>query len=88
MLNLNAVWVNASDDDSIQAALKNVIDWATDAATERGLLNPWLYINYATPIQPVYEGYPEVNVNKLKVLKAQYDPDDILGNLWKGGFKF
>ncbi|KAJ7441016.1 hypothetical protein B0H11DRAFT_1749991, partial [Mycena galericulata] len=47
----------------------------------RGLLSPWLYLNYARPDQPVYDSYGEENHAALKRIKEKYDPENVLGRL-------
>lgn len=63
------------------------MDWMEREAQRRGLLSRWLYLNYARPDQPVYESFGEENHAELKSIKEKYDPENILGRLWHGGFK-
>ncbi|KAG9220192.1 hypothetical protein CCMSSC00406_0007113 [Pleurotus cornucopiae] len=87
LLNLNSVWVNESDDAAMQAAVRKVINWATQEAKKRNVLHPWLYINYALPDQDVYSSYGRDNIKVLKQIQAKYDNKNLLAKLWKGGFK-
>jgi FAD/FMN-containing dehydrogenase len=48
---------------------------------------PWLYLNYALPWQKVYESFGDANHQKMKDVKKRYDPNNVFGRLWPGGFK-
>ncbi|KAJ8482389.1 hypothetical protein ONZ45_g14965 [Pleurotus djamor] len=87
LLNLNTVWASKSDDAAMEAAVRGVIDWATAEAKRRNVFHPWLYSNYALPEQKVYPSYGADNHRRLKLIKRRYDPSNVFGRLWKGGFK-
>ncbi|KAK7043935.1 hypothetical protein VNI00_008101 [Paramarasmius palmivorus] len=74
-------------DEPLDQWIRDVISWGTQESKARGLEAPWLYLNYALPWQPVYESFGASNLQKLKDLKAQYDPENVFGQLWPGGFK-
>lgn len=84
---MNAVWLDASDDTALDAAVQSLIYWATQTAKARSLWVPWLYLNYALPDQPVYDGYGKENVARLQYIRKTYDPENAFGRLWHGGFK-
>lgn len=46
-----------------------------------------IYLNDADLDQPVFAGYPAENVQRLKEIRAKYDPGMIYTNLMPGGFK-
>lgn len=48
---------------------------------------PYLYLNDANATQPVFEGYAAGNWDKLKNIRAKYDPERIYTDLMPGGFK-
>jgi hypothetical protein len=56
-------------------------------AVAMGLHSPFIYLNYASLDEPVYEGYGAENLAKLKAVKEKYDPEDVFGRLWPGYFK-
>jgi len=71
----------------VQCKLAELLEWGKTTAQERGLLNDWVYLNYASPDQDPYAGIPEVNVRRLRHIRQSVDPNDILQSLWPGGFK-
>ena len=48
---------------------------------------PFLYLNDADKGQPVFEGYPPENLERLRRIRAKYDPAKIFTNLMPGGWK-
>lgn len=87
MVNLFVYWADEADDKALDSAIRGLIGWATETAKARGLWNPWLYLNYALPDQPVYAGFGKANVARLKQIQRTYDRDNVFGTLWSGGFK-
>ncbi|KAJ8457726.1 hypothetical protein ONZ45_g18199 [Pleurotus djamor] len=87
LLNLNTVWASEADDSAMENAVQGVIDWATQEAKRRNVYHPWLYSNYALPGQQVYPSYGADNYLRLKGIQTLYDPENVFGRLWKGGFK-
>ncbi|KAK7043920.1 hypothetical protein VNI00_008086 [Paramarasmius palmivorus] len=74
-------------DGPLDQWIQDLIAWGTEESKARGLESPWLYMNYALPWQKVYESFGSANHQKYKDLKAQYDPENVFGRLWPGGFK-
>lgn len=87
VVNFNNYWTDVADDAAVDTAVRSVLKYAIDTAKERGLYVPWTYLNYALPDQPIFESYGAVNLAKLKSIQRKYDPKNVLGRLWKGGFK-
>jgi hypothetical protein len=87
VLNHNAFWDSSSVDQLVASKLKSVIGYAKQLAQERDLWVPWLYLNYALPDEPVYEGYSTAQLQRLHDTKDKYDPENAFGRLWSGGFK-
>ncbi|KAK7443481.1 hypothetical protein VKT23_015655 [Stygiomarasmius scandens] len=87
LTNLNAFWQDNLDEDDIQSKLAELIGWGQTEAQQRGLLNKWVYLNYASPDQKPYESIPEANLQRLRDVRQNVDPDSVLQNLWPGGFK-
>lgn len=83
----HVIWTDASLDDVIEARSREFLAWAEFIASERGVLNRFLYLNYADGSQPIYKQIGSSNLAGLQEVKRQYDPDNLLGRLWKGGFK-
>ncbi|KAJ7605452.1 hypothetical protein DFH06DRAFT_1348713 [Mycena polygramma] len=78
---------NAEFDDALIEWHHEVMDWMIAEGQRRGLLSRWLYLNYARPDQDVYASFGEDNHAAMKRIKEEYDPGNILGRLWHGGFK-
>jgi hypothetical protein len=47
----------------------------------------FLYMNDANALQPVFDGYPASSIERLKNIRAKYDPDRVYTNLMPGGWK-
>lgn len=62
---------------------------STAAAIEMGMLNPWLYINYAKENQDPFSGYGEGNRQRLQRIQREIDPLGIFTStgLCRGSFK-
>jgi hypothetical protein len=84
---LTAHWSNASLDDTMAFALRNISDTIHSAALADGqkVSRAAKYPNYAlfrTPLESMYGG----NVEKLRKIRAAIDPDGVMG--LTGGWKF
>ena len=80
-------WSNASLDDKMAFALRNISDTVHAAAIEDGqnVSHAAKYPNYAlfgTPLDDMYGG----NVARLRKIRAAVDPEDVMG--FTGGWKF
>ncbi|KAK7043897.1 hypothetical protein VNI00_008063 [Paramarasmius palmivorus] len=74
-------------DGPLDKWIQDLIAWGTAESKARGLEMPWLYLNYALPWQKVYESFGAANHQKMKDVKKRYDPQNVFGRLWPGGFK-
>ena len=76
------------DDATITNAVDELGRWAEDEARRRGLLNGFIYLNYANGRQPVYERsvLPD-DLITLQEIRDRFDPSHTFQKLWKGGFK-
>jgi Berberine and berberine like len=84
---LTIQWSNASLDDTMSFALRNISDTIRSAALAEGqkVSHGAKYPNYAlfdTPLEHMYGG----NVEKLRKIRAAIDPDNVMG--LTGGWKF
>jgi hypothetical protein len=93
MLTLSAVvqidisWSNIADDERILTAAQNILERSQAAASAAGLLNRYVYQNYASFKQDVFSGYGEENLARLKSVSKKYDPDQVFQKLQPGYFK-
>ena len=84
---LALVWSNASLDDTMATALRNISDTIRAVALADGqdVSHAAKYPNYAlfgTPLEDMYGG----NVERLRKIRAAVDPEDVMG--LTGGWKF
>jgi len=87
---MSAIWSNAEDDELVEAALSDWLAYASQEAEERGVLHPFVYLNYSGQSQAadVYttDVSPE-DLAKMQDIRAKYDPEFALAKLWPGGVK-
>jgi hypothetical protein len=80
-------WENAADDAEVEQFLRDVNVDIEAQLVEKDLSIPYVYLNDADKDQPVFEGYGEENVQRLKAIREMYDPNDVYTVLMPGGFK-
>lgn len=80
-------WADGKDDEVMSQKTHDLTILFESMARERDLLHPFIYMNYASGSQNVYGGLGEENYGKLKEVKNKYDPDNVFGRYWFGGFK-
>ena len=83
---ISAQWLNASLDDTMAFALRNISDTVHAAALADGqdVSHAAKYPNYAlfgTPLENMYGG----NLARLRKIRAAIDPEDVMG--LTGGWK-
>ncbi|KAK6220642.1 hypothetical protein LQW54_002087 [Pestalotiopsis sp. IQ-011] len=71
---LTVGWSNATDDAAINSHADTWIERSKSAATDAGLLHPWLYINYAKANQNPFSEYGDVDEARLEKIQAEIDP--------------
>jgi hypothetical protein len=84
---LGVGWSNASLDETMAFALRQISDTIHNAALADGqnVSHAAKYVNYAlfgTPLEDIYGG----NVDRLRCIRAAIDPEDVMG--LAGGWKF
>lgn len=87
MVNLCFQWSQAVDDSVILPAIDRVIEKTNAKAAQKGLLHPYIYMNYAAPNQKPITSYGPANVAKLRQAQRMYDPHRVFERLQPGGFK-
>ncbi|KAJ6630385.1 hypothetical protein B0H10DRAFT_984870 [Mycena sp. CBHHK59/15] len=83
----SALWSDPGDDEILKAKIHEHMRWSEAAARERGLLHPFIYMNYACDIQDIMGSIGEKNLLEMRRIKKLYDPENMFGKYWKGGFK-
>ncbi|KIK65277.1 hypothetical protein GYMLUDRAFT_38710 [Collybiopsis luxurians FD-317 M1] len=81
-------WTEPADEPAIKEATNTLGAWGEAEARRRGLLNDFVYLNYANGGQRVYERSvtPE-DLDKMREIQQKYDPSGTFENLWRGGYK-
>ncbi|KAF9258567.1 FAD-binding domain-containing protein [Marasmius fiardii PR-910] len=88
LLLLELAWESPEDDGKIENVISNVRAWTEVSTRERGVFNRFVYPNYASGNQDVYvESLSKASLAKMMKVKQKYDPENVYGRLWKGGFK-
>jgi len=80
-------WDSKSDDLLVNSAAKRIADKTIKKATEMGITNRFIYLNYANITQDVFAGYGEENRERLREIQKNWDPEGLWSRLSKGGFK-
>lgn len=87
IVNLGVQWMEEADDARLNAAAEDFLSQATQLADAKGLLNDFIYLNYALPTQNPLGSYGSDNLQLLRDVSAKYDPDQVFQRLVPGGFK-
>ncbi|KKZ68119.1 hypothetical protein EMCG_06229 [[Emmonsia] crescens] len=83
----NFAWASAADDHLIIPASESILSQSNTIAAELGLLNDFIYMNYAGPNQSPFASYGRENLQELRRVQAKYDPYLVFEDLQPGGFK-
>ncbi|PSK60285.1 hypothetical protein B9Z65_435 [Elsinoe australis] len=89
------IWIEFShtyqrpeDEAIIDAYLRDLDSSLRTALSANGTpANKFVYLNDADRFQDVFGGYPAANVQKLKSIRAKYDPSKVFTTLQPGGWK-
>ncbi|KAF9894140.1 hypothetical protein FE257_009113 [Aspergillus nanangensis] len=87
LLNPAFRWEDQMDDSRIMLANMNFVNRVDAQARKMGLYEPFLYMNYASQFQDVVHGYGEANLERLRAVALDYDPDGLFQTLQPGYFK-
>ncbi|KAK7754346.1 hypothetical protein SLS62_003639 [Diatrype stigma] len=84
---LSTGWDNESDDLRMTAWSKNFIEYHHSINQNLGVASEFVYMGDAGEFQNPYLGFPAANVEKLREVRASYDPNQVFVKLNWGGFK-
>lgn len=79
-------YTDEADTEYIDSVI-TTIRAAIDAVLPEEMVAPYIYLNDADKDQPVFEGYAAENLERLKEIRAKYDPAGIYTTQMPGGFK-
>ncbi|KAJ7735838.1 hypothetical protein DFH07DRAFT_843276 [Mycena maculata] len=84
---ITVTWVDPADDAILKATTQAYLAWARELAAQRGLLNKFIYLNYAFGTQDVFGAVGDDNLVELRRIRGIYDPEGVFGKYWVGGYK-
>ncbi|KAF4498239.1 FAD binding domain containing protein [Fusarium agapanthi] len=84
---LLARWENPEDDDALYSTLQLIEDRVNTASKRRGVYQHFKYANYASQFQDLFEGYGEVNRQRLLAISKEYNLEGVFQNLANTGYK-
>ncbi|KAH7337970.1 hypothetical protein B0J17DRAFT_660259 [Rhizoctonia solani] len=87
LVSFQSAWELAKDDKRILSEIENLMKTSMDIAKSQGLLERYIYLNYASSDQKPIEAYGPDQVDFLRKVKAKYDPNRVFERLSRGGFK-
>lgn len=87
IMNWNIAWLNSTGDEAVKKAADVFLQQARDLGRERGVLDEYVYLNYAQQEQNPIASYGEENVKFLRNVSRRYDPEGVFQKLVPGGFK-
>lgn len=80
-------WGYQADDLKVHNAGDAIVNAVSEIAQTRGKHIPYIFMNDASWNQDVLGSYGAENVQRLKDVRARYDPDQVFQKLVPGGFK-
>ena len=83
----STAWARAEDDLRMTAWSRSLIEAMHSSNQALQLASNFLYMGDAGEFQDPFAGFPAENVQRLKEIRAAYDPDRVFQRLNWGGFK-
>jgi hypothetical protein len=80
-------WGFQTDDLKVHSAGDAMVKAVSETAQTRGKHLPYIFMNDASWNQDVLGSYGAENLQRLKDVRARYDPDQVFHKLVPGGFK-
>jgi hypothetical protein len=74
VINVAISWSSADDDGAVFGAASSFISRANATGYFHSVEFPFIYQNYAALEQPMFEGYGQKNLAKLRAVSEKYDP--------------
>ncbi|KAI1639547.1 hypothetical protein F4809DRAFT_638572 [Biscogniauxia mediterranea] len=79
-------WEDSAQDSTIHDISARITERCTQAAQEKNLLLPYLFMNTAGQNQKVLQSFGTENVDYIKAVAAKYDSDQVFQKLQNDGF--
>ena len=86
-MNMSWGWNLASDDAFVYKLIQETYEMVIDLTKQRGLWDPYIFLNDAFMTQKVLESYGTDSFAKMKAVSAKYDPHGMFQTQVPGGFK-
>lgn len=80
-------WAEAGDDAEVEEWVRGVNGEIEARLEAVGASNRYVYLNDADKGQEVFRGYGEESLERLRAVRAKYDPQRVFTDLMPGGFK-
>lgn len=87
IMQTSAWWNDTSKDEEVLGFCRNVIDRCRHVAVEKGVDHSYIYQNYASAEQRIFEGYGEESLARLRSISRAWDPEGLFQKLQPGYFK-
>ncbi|KAH7380286.1 FAD binding domain-containing protein [Phaeosphaeria sp. MPI-PUGE-AT-0046c] len=83
-----SAWRYEKDNERAMNFIAKILGRVVEEGKRRGLVEDFMYMNYAAAGQDVLKGYGAENYDRLKKIAEKYDPDEVFQKLMPGYFKF
>ncbi|KAJ7446925.1 hypothetical protein B0H11DRAFT_2336378 [Mycena galericulata] len=80
-------WSDPEDAPVLKDTFREYHAWAKAETATRGVLTPFLYMNYAPADADVMGSIGSYNLGRMREIRSAFDPQDVFRKYWKGGFK-
>lgn len=87
VVNINLHWSSELDTPVMTNFIRRVTTRFRRRAEELGMFHPYLFQNHAYEEQNVFSGYGEANLQRLRRIRREVDPDGVFQVLQPGFFK-
>lgn len=84
---VNVMWADRADDEAVLKVVSDIINAVKYEAESSKKLNKFIYMNYASQFQSVFESYGSASYERLLQVARRYDPSRVFQELQPGYFK-
>lgn len=87
IVNITPKWDDPASDAEIFARTRQFVEDAVKLAKEMDCWHQYVYLNYAAKEQGVLAAYGEENLERMRAVAKEYDPEGVFQELLPGGHK-
>lgn len=84
---LTASFKTLTDQQTVEAAARNLMSAIEEEARRQGVYDPWVYLDYAVPWQDPIASYGERSLKRLREIQMKVDPQLVFTHRVPGGLK-